>query len=126
FLRISPECALKRLLCGGFNRVYELGKNFRNEGIDASHNPEFTMVEWYEAYSDYQHQMVRFETLVARFCEIVNGGTRISFGGHQLDLTPPWRRLPMLTALNEMAGLDLNPVGAAEMPEIFERFHPRG
>ena len=88
YLRISPECALKRLLCGGLNKVYEIGKSFRNESIDASHNPEFTMVEWYEAYSDYLHQMERFETLVARLCEEVHGTTRITRQGRPLDLHP--------------------------------------
>ncbi|HEX9940689.1 MAG TPA: lysine--tRNA ligase [Thermoanaerobaculia bacterium] len=126
YLRISPECALKRLLCGGLNKVYEIGKSFRNEGIDASHNPEFTMVEWYEAYSDYLHQMQRFETLVARLCEEVHGTTRITRQGRPLDLTPPWRRLPMLEGLREIAGLDLDPVAPEGMPEVFRRHHPAG
>jgi len=126
FLRISPECALKRLLCGGFNRVYEIGKNFRNEGIDASHNPEFTMVEWYEAYSDYLHQMERFETLVARLSEEVHGTTRITYRGRSLDLTPPWRRLSMLDGLRELAGLDLDKVDTEGMAEVFRRYHPEG
>lgn len=126
FLRISPECALKRLLCGGFNKVYEIGKNFRNEGIDASHNPEFTMVEWYEAYSDYLHQMQRFETLVARLSEEVHGTAQITYRDRPLDLTPPWRRLPMLDGLREIAGLDLDEATPEAMPEIFRRHHPAG
>lgn len=126
YLRISPECALKRLLCGGLNRVYEIGKSFRNEGIDASHNPEFTMVEWYEAYSDYLHQMERFETLVARLCEEVHGTTRITRQGRPLDLTPPWRRLPMLEGLREIAGLDLEALTPEALPDVFRRHHPAG
>jgi lysyl-tRNA synthetase class 2 len=124
FLRISPECALKRILCGGINKVYELGKNFRNEGIDASHNPEFTMVEWYEAYSDYLEQMVRFETLVARLCEEANGTSRITYRGRSLDLTPPWPRLPMLGALRDVAGIDVGSASAEDMPAIFAEHHP--
>jgi lysyl-tRNA synthetase class 2 len=126
FLRISPECSLKRWLVAGFNRVYELGKNFRNEGIDASHNPEFTMVEWYEAYSDYLEQMTRFETLVAGLCEQVNRTTRIAYRGRPLDLTPPWRRLPMIEAIGEYAGLDMGSTTVNDMPEVFRRHHPGG
>lgn len=126
FLRISPECALKRLLCAGFNRVYELGKNFRNEGIDASHNPELTMVEWYEAYSDYFHQMIRFETLVASLCEEIHGTTKISYRGRRLDLTPPWGRVPMLDGLRELVGIDMHAATITDIPEIFHAHHPEG
>ena len=125
-LRISPECSLKRLLCGGIGKVYELGKNFRNEGIDSSHNPEFTMVEWYEAWSDYLEQTARFETLVARLCEELHGTTRIAWRGRALDLTPPWRRLPMLAALREEAGIDLDAAGLEDLPALFARHHPEG
>lgn len=126
YLRISPECALKRLLCGGFNKVYELGKNFRNEGIDANHNPEFTMLEWYEAYSDYLHQMERFETLVARLSEEINGTTRIIYRGRPLDLTPPWRRMPMLEGLRDIADIDLENVPVEGLSELFRKHHPAG
>jgi lysyl-tRNA synthetase class 2 len=126
YLRISPECALKRLLCGGFNKVYELGKNFRNEGIDAKHNPEFTMVEWYESYSDYLDQMRRFETLVARLSVDVNGTTRIWYRGRPLDLTPPWRRMPMLQGLRDVAGIDMANVAVDGLSELFRRRHPAG
>ncbi len=107
FLRISPECALKRLLCGGINKVYEIGKNFRNEGIDANHSPEFTMVEWYEAYSDYEYQMIRFETLVASLCEEINGTTRIMYQGRELDLTLPWRRISIIEAIKKKIGVNV-------------------
>jgi lysyl-tRNA synthetase class 2 len=84
------------------------------------------MVEWYEAYSDYLEQMVRFETLVARLCEDINGTTRIMYGGRSLDLTPPWPRLPMLDALREIAGIDVSSVSVEDMPLIFEEHHPDG
>ena len=125
-LRISPECALKRILCGGVNKIYELGKNFRNEGIDSSHNPEFTMVEWYEAWSDYRDQMVRFETLAARLCEEIHGTTKIEYRGRPLDLAPLWRRLPMLEALREKTGVDCAAAAAEDMPRIFAERHPQG
>ena len=125
-LRISPECALKRVLCGGINKVYELGRNFRNEGIDSSHNPEFTMVEWYEAWSDYREQMVRFETLAARLCEDLHGTTKISYRGRPLDLSPPWRRLPMIDALRDEAGVDVDSLAAGDFPALFAERHPEG
>ena len=125
-LRISPECALKRVLCGGIGKIYELGKNFRNEGIDSSHNPEFTMVEWYEAWSDYREQMVRFETLVARLCEEIHGTTKISWRGRALDLTPPWPRLPLLDALRERAGIDMDATAPEDLPGLFAARHPDG
>jgi len=126
YLRISPECALKRLLCGGLNKVYELGKNFRNEGIDANHNPEFTMLEFYEAFTDYQRQMERFETLVARLSEEINGTTRIAYHGRPLDLTPPWRRMPMVDGLRNMLGMDVDNIPVEGFPEIFQKYHPEG
>lgn len=126
YLRISPECALKRLMVAGFDRVYELGRSFRNEGIDGSHNPEFTMVEWYEAYSDYLGQTRRFEELVAKLALDVNGTTRITFRGRELDLAPPWRRMPMLDGLRDIAGIDLSEVTVAQLPAVFARHHPRG
>jgi lysyl-tRNA synthetase class 2 len=84
------------------------------------------MVEWYEAYSDYLEQMVRFETLVAGICEEINGTTKISYRGRPLDLTPPWRRLPILQGLRDFAGLDLDSTTVEDMPAIFERHHPNG
>ncbi|MCB0362510.1 MAG: lysine--tRNA ligase, partial [Bdellovibrionales bacterium] len=93
FLKISPELYLKRLIVGGFNKGYEIGKNFRNEGIDRSHNPEFTMLEYYEAYTDYEDQMSQFETLVSTVCQRVCGSMQISYQGKPIDFTPPWRRL---------------------------------
>ncbi len=125
-LRISPECALKRILCGGIDRIYELGRNFRNEGIDSSHNPEFTMVEWYEAWSDYLEQMERFETLVARLCDEIHGTTKIAWRGRPLDLTPPWRRLPMIEALSDAVETDVGEVPLEALPALFATHHPEG
>ena len=86
FLKISPELYLKRLIVGGFEKVYEIGKNFRNEGIDRTHNPEFTMLEWYEAYTDYNDQMKRFEELIAHLAKTIfelcgSGGEEHGRGG---------------------------------------------
>lgn len=126
YLRISPECNLKRILCGGIDKVFEIGRNFRNEGIDASHNPEFCMMEWYEAYSDYRHQMERFETLIPRLADVVNGSTRVIFRGRPLDLAAPWRRMPVIDALREEISTDLLEVEAADMPRVVAMFHPAG
>ncbi|MCB0385440.1 MAG: lysine--tRNA ligase, partial [Bdellovibrionales bacterium] len=79
FLKISPELYLKRLIVGGFNKVYEISKNFRNEGIDRSHNPEFTMMEYYEAYTDYEDQMKQFEELVSSVCQKITGSTKVVY-----------------------------------------------
>jgi len=105
FLRISPELYLKRYIVAGFDRVFTICQNFRNEGIDRSHNPEFTMMEWYEAWTDYTYQMQQFETLVAEVCHDIHGTTRIHYQGVEIDFTPPWRRLTVLDALRA-AGVD--------------------
>jgi lysyl-tRNA synthetase class 2 len=114
FLRISPELPLKRFIVGGFEKVFTICQNFRNEGIDRSHNPEFTMLEWYEAYTDYHTQMEQFETLVAAVAAEVTGGTRICYQGNDIDLTPPWRRLPVLQALRA-AGVDADGMDEAAL-----------
>ncbi len=100
YLRIATELYLKRLIVGGLERVYELGKDFRNEGVSYKHNPEFTMLEWYEAYADYRDTMTRMERLVARVAEETVGSTRVVFRGHELDLGR-WRRLRLVDALEE-------------------------
>ena len=104
FLRIADELYLKRLIVGGLDRVYELSKDFRNEGISYKHNPEFTMLEWYEAYADYQDTMERIEQLVPAVAEDVLGATRVSFRGHEVDLAAPWDRIKLVDAL-EAEGL---------------------
>ena len=106
YLKISPELYLKRLIVGGFEKVYEVGKNFRNEGIDRSHNPEFSMLEWYEAYTDYLYQMEQFEELVAHLAKTVTGSTVVEYQGQKIDFTPPWRRLPVYDAVKEYAKID--------------------
>lgn len=106
FMKISPELYLKRLIVGGFEKVYEIGKNFRNEGIDRSHNPEFTMLEFYEAYTDYNYQMKQFEDLVSTLALKVTGSMKLSYQGKEIDFTPPWRRLTIMDGLKEYAHVD--------------------
>jgi len=101
YLRIATELYLKRLIVGGLERVYELGKDFRNEGVSYKHQPEFTMLEWYEAYSDYRDTMERIETLIEHVAREVLGTTLVSFRGHELDLKAPWRRVRFVEALEE-------------------------
>jgi lysyl-tRNA synthetase class 2 len=101
YLRIATELYLKRLIVGGLDKVYELGKDFRNEGFSYKHVPEFTMVEWYEAYTDYRDQMERIEQLVERVARETTGTTKVSFRRHEADLKAPWRRLKLLEALEE-------------------------
>jgi lysyl-tRNA synthetase, class II len=99
YLRIADELYLKRLIVGGLERVYELAKDFRNEGISYKHAPEFTMLEWYEAYADYRDTMARIEGLVESVARETIGGTRVGFRGHEVDLKAPWRRLKLVDAL---------------------------
>ncbi len=101
YLRIATELYLKRLIVGGYERVYEIGKDFRNESVSYKNHPEFTMLEWYEAYADYRDTMVRMEELVATVAEEVLGRTRVTFKEHEVDLAPPWRRLKLVDALEE-------------------------
>jgi lysyl-tRNA synthetase class 2 len=103
-LRISLELYLKRLLVGGLERVYEIGRNFRNEGIDRSHNPEFTMLELYQAYGDYFTMMEITETLVREAATAVRATTTIPFRGRELDLSGPWRRVTVLGSVSEALG----------------------
>jgi lysyl-tRNA synthetase, class II len=101
YLRIADELYLKRLIVGGLEKVYEIGKDFRNESVSFKHQPEFTMLEWYEAYADYEDTMARIEELVAEAAQAAIGTTRISFRGEEVDLSPPWRRLKLIDALEE-------------------------
>ncbi len=104
YLRIATELYLKRLIVGGLERVYEIGKDFRNEGVSFKHNPEFTMLEWYEAYADYRDTMVRIETLVETVARQVVGTTEVRFRGNDLDLKAPWQRIRFTESL-EAEGL---------------------
>ncbi len=101
YLRIATELYLKRLIVGGLERVYEIGKDFRNESISYKHQPEFTMLEWYEAYADYEDTMARIETLVAAAAHEVLGTTNVTFRGHEIDLAAPWKRVSFVAALTE-------------------------
>jgi lysyl-tRNA synthetase, class II len=106
YLRISFELYLKRLIVGGFDRVYEIGRDFRNEGVSFKHNPEFTQLEFYEAYADYEEIMRRTEQMIAHVARRLTGGTTISFQGHTIDVSPPWRRIPLREAILEAADID--------------------
>ncbi|MGH2514992.1 MAG: lysine--tRNA ligase, partial [Ktedonobacterales bacterium] len=106
YLRIALELYLKRLIVGGIERVYEIGRNFRNEGIDRSHNPEFTMMECYQAYADYQDMMRLVEDMYASIAEKVTGSTKLTYQGAALDLAPPWQRMPLREAILEFTGID--------------------
>lgn len=106
YLRISFELYLKRLIVGGLDRVYEIGRDFRNEGVSFKHNPEFTQLEFYEAYADYDDVMRRTEEMIAFVAQQVLGSTRIQWQGHELDLTPPWPRIPLRQAILDASGID--------------------
>jgi lysyl-tRNA synthetase class 2 len=108
YLRIAVELYLKRLIVGGFDRVYEIGRDFRNEGIDRNHNPEFTMMECYQAYADYNDIMQLVEEMVCYIAMEVKGSPRITYQGTEIDLTPPWNRIRLLDAIEEFTGIDVN------------------
>lgn len=115
YLRVSNELYLKRLLVGGFERVYEFVKDFRNEGIDRTHNPEFTQVEFYCAYGDYNDAMEIVEEIWAKAAMAVCGKTKISYQGVELDLTPPWERLSMVDAIKKYAQIDVTGMSIEDM-----------
>ena len=123
YLKISPELYLKRLIIGGFEKVYELGKNFRNEGIDRSHNPEFMMLEYYEAYTDYINQMKQFEELICHVVESVKGSLKFAYQGKALDFTPPWKRISVLEGIEKWGGF---PVEQMSNQELFKRIKSLG
>jgi lysyl-tRNA synthetase class 2 len=101
YLRIADELYLKRLIVGGLEKVYEISKDFRNESVSYKHSPEFTQLEWYEAYADYNDTMERTETLVERAAQDAIGTTRVTFRGHEIDLARPWKRVKFVEALEE-------------------------
>ena len=115
YLKISPELYLKRLIIGGFEKVYELGKNFRNEGIDRSHNPEFTMLEYYEAYTDYVYQMKQFEELVCHVVKTIKGSLKFEYQGKILDFTPPWKRLSVYEGIQKWAKVSVEKMKEDEL-----------
>src|SRR5262249_50268656 len=105
FLRIALELHLKRLVVGGLDRVYEIGRIFRNEGVSTQHNPEFTMLEFYQAYADYGDLMELTEALFAELGRTLTGGLELTYQRERIDLTPPWRRLRYLDAVAEATGV---------------------
>jgi lysyl-tRNA synthetase class 2 len=114
YLRISFELYLKRLLVGGYERVYEIGRDFRNEGVSFKHNPEFTQLEFYMAYADYRQIMALTEEMISTVAAEVTGTTKIAFRGHTLDLTPPWTRISLRDSIQELGGVDIDAHPTAE------------
>ncbi len=121
YLRIAPELYLKRLIVGGFTKVFEINRSFRNEGVDTKHNPEFTMMELYEAYQDYIGLMDETEEMLATVIEKTKGGTTFEYQGEQIDAKRPWKRIALFEAIRQFAGIDLEATrdrdAAAKMAE---------
>jgi lysyl-tRNA synthetase, class II len=120
YLRIADELYLKRLIVGGLEKVYEIGKDFRNESVSFKHQPEFTMLEWYEAYADYEDTMARIEELVAEAAQAAVGTRTIVFRGHEVDLSSPWRRVKLIDALEDEG------VWTRDAAELRRRLEERG
>jgi lysyl-tRNA synthetase class 2 len=123
YLRIATELYLKRLIVGGFERVYDIGKNFRNEGMDIRHNPEFTMIELYQAYADYNDMMEITENMIAAVSMEVLGSTKVSYQGTEIDFKPPWNRITMVDAVKQYAGVDFNEVKSDEEAREIAKSH---
>ncbi|NOX38490.1 MAG: lysine--tRNA ligase [Calditrichaeota bacterium] len=118
YLRIANELYLKRLIVGGFEGVYEFAKDFRNEGMDRFHNPEFTQMELYVAYKDYHWMMELTEEMISTIAEKVLGTTKITYQGQEIDLTPPWRRLPLFESIREYAGVDISQADEEQLRKV--------
>lgn len=118
YMKISPEIYLKRLIVGGFEKVYDLNKNFRNEGIDRSHNPEFTMLEWYEAYTDYIYQMKQFEDLICHVVKKLKGSEKITYQGRTLDFATPWKRMTVDEAICEHGNWDVTKMSQEDLLKL--------
>ena len=121
YLRISDELYLKRLIVGGFERVYEIGKDFRNEGIDRTHNPEFTMLELYQAYADYSDMMAITEDLYAFVAQEVTGSQKVVYQGQEIDFSPPWPRIAMLDAIWQYGDIDVRAASDADLEAACQR-----
>ena len=124
YLRIAPELYLKRLLVGGFERVYEINRNFRNEGISTMHNPEFTTLEFYQAYADYTDLMELTEALFVELTQALRGSLSLVWGEHALDFKPPWRRLAFFDGVSQALGVAVTP--ATDVETIARTAAPRG
>ena len=114
FLRIAPELYLKRCIVAGFEKVYELGRTFRNEGMSVRHNPEFTMIELYQAFADYNDMMELTENVIAHMAEVATGSTVVNFQGTEIDFKPPWKRMTMIECVKEYAGVDFDTIDTDE------------
>ncbi len=123
YLRIADELYLKRLIVGGFEGVYEISKDFRNEGIDRFHNPEFTMMELYVAYEDYNYMMNLVENMFSSVAQSVLGTMKVMNGDQEIDLTPPWKRLPLFEAIKQYTGYDVYGKSLAEIQSICNALH---
>ena len=124
YLRIAPELNLKRLIVGGFNKVYEICRNFRNEGMDIKHNPEFTNMELYSAYEDYNDMMDITEEIISKLAIKATGSAKITYQGTEIDLTPPWNRVTMIDAIKKETGVDFNTIKTdEEAQKIAEEKH---
>lgn len=126
YLRIADELYLKRLLVGGFERVYEIGHDFRNEGMDRTHNPEFTMLEFYQAYADYNDVMKTTEDMVSGVVQHTTRTLKLERGGHRLDFTPPWPRVSFLDGIKRESGLDLKTASEKDQRDALVRAHEPG
>lgn len=114
YLRIANELYLKRLIVGGFDKVYEMGRMFRNEGMDMKHNPEYTAIELYQAYADYKDMMDITENVISHMAEVATGSMKISYQGTEIDFTPPWKRMTMEECVKEYAGVDFSEINTDE------------
>ncbi len=122
YLRIANELYLKRLIVGGFDKVYEMGRMFRNEGISIKHNPEFTNIELYSAYEDYHDMMDITEEIISTVAQNVLGTTKITYQGTPIDLTPGWKRITMIDSIKEVTGIDFNTINTdEEAREVLEK-----
>ena len=114
YLRIANELYLKRLIVGGFDKVYEMGRMFRNEGMDMKHNPEYTAIELYQAYADFTDMMEIAENLIAHMAEVATGSTKVVYQGKEIDFKPPWKRMTMIECVKEYSGVDFNEINTDE------------
>jgi lysyl-tRNA synthetase class 2 len=123
FMRVANELYLKRLIVGGFDGVYEFAKDFRNEGMDRTHNPEFTMLEIYVAYKDYIWMMEMVEQMISRVAMAINGSMKVKLGEHEIDFTPPWTRMSMFDAIQKYTGKELRAKSESELRSIVKELH---